>query len=117
MGFRDFDIRMFIYRIVSLNMNASISSEVEILCKQTGCSLIKPTRIAVMKDKMYVIRSAHKNISVFEGISENLLLKIQKKICMYSFCICVWSEMVIPIVSKFMALIKCASTKPIIKLI
>ena len=47
-------------------MNANISSEVEILCNKADCGLIEPTRMAVMKDKMYVIESAQK-ISAFEG--------------------------------------------------
>ena len=54
------------YRIVSLDMNTKISSEVEILCNKADCGLIEPTRMAVMKDKMYVIESAQK-ISAFEG--------------------------------------------------
>ena len=107
---------MFIYRIVSLDMNTNISSEAEILCNQADCGVIKPFRMAVMKDKMYVIENAQRKISSFEGISANLLLRIQKK-NLYNFCVCVWSEMVILISPKFMALIKCASTKPIIKLI
>ena len=49
-------------------MNANISSEVEILCSQGDCSLIEPIRIAVMKDKMYVIENLKRTVSVFEGI-------------------------------------------------
>ena len=65
----NFDTWLFIYRIVSLDMNANISSEVEILCSQGDCSLIEPIRIAVMKDKMYVIENSKRTVSVFKGIS------------------------------------------------
>ena len=59
-------------------MNVSISSELEILCNQADCGLVEPSRMFMMKDKMYVLEGAQKKISVFEGISANLLLKIQK---------------------------------------
>ena len=49
-------------------MNASISSEVEILCNQEDCGVTEPFRMAVMKDKMYVIERPLTKISAFEGI-------------------------------------------------
>lgn len=44
-----------------------MSSEVEILCNQTECSLKNPATMAVAKDQMYV--SLGEEISVFEGES------------------------------------------------
>ena len=72
---------LFIYRIVSVDMNTDISSEVEILCSQGDCSLmIEPIRMAVMKDKMYAIENSQKKISsAFQGIS---------KFCLYNFSVC-----------------------------
>ena len=63
---------MFIYRIVSLDMNTNISSEVEILCNQTDCGVTEPFRMAVMKNKMYILVGVQKKISVFEGISAQI---------------------------------------------
>ena len=63
---------MFVYRIVSLDMNTNISSEVEILCNQTDCGVTNPFRMAVMKDNMYVLVGVQKKISVFEGISAQI---------------------------------------------
>ena len=72
----DLDTRLFIYRIVSLDMNASISSEVEILCNQADCDLSQPVQMEVLKNSMYVVDSGRKKISVFEGISKFPLYKI-----------------------------------------
>ena len=57
-------------------MNANISSDVEILCNQADCGLVEPSRMFMMKDKMYVLEGAQKKISAFEGISANPLFKI-----------------------------------------
>ena len=43
-----------------------MSTEVEILCTQKDCGLLKPYRIAVVKDQMYIIEDLFK-ISIFEG--------------------------------------------------
>ena len=69
---------MLIYRIVSLDLNASVSSDVEILCNQTDCGVTEPFRMAVVKDEMYVIESEQKKISAFEGISEDPNIKNSK---------------------------------------
>ena len=50
-----------------MDLRANVSSEVEILCNQTECSLKNPATMAVAKDQMYV--SLGEEISVFEGES------------------------------------------------
>ena len=44
-----------------------MSSEVEILCNQNDCGLVRPKRIAVVKDQMYIYHEDTK-ISVYEGV-------------------------------------------------
>ena len=61
---------MCINRIVSLDLRANVSSEVEILCNVTNCGLVNPYRMAVVKNLMYVLQDK-KNVSVFEGKSNN----------------------------------------------
>ena len=91
-------------------MNTKISSEVEILCNQADCGLIKPFRMAVMKDKMYVLEGGQKKLSVFEGTVHQSFGHI--------FSVCVWFEIVVLISSKFIAYDKKHTLmKAIIKLV
>ena len=57
---------MFIYRIVSLDLRANMSAEVEMLCNQAECDFQNPRRMAVVKDKMYIVHDGTM-ISVYEG--------------------------------------------------
>ena len=49
-----------------------MSSEVEILCDQADCGLVRPKRMAVVKEQMFVLQRDGK-ISVFEGESNDAL--------------------------------------------
>ena len=57
---------IFIYRTVSLDLIANVSSVVKILCNQNSCDLVNPRRMAVVKGQMYILHNKFK-ISLFEG--------------------------------------------------
>ena len=61
----------FIYRIVSLDLNAKMATEVEILCNMTSCGLVKPMKMALLTDQMYVLHEK-KKMSVFKGLLNNV---------------------------------------------
>ena len=50
-----------------MDLRANVSSEIEILCKQTDCGLVKPYRMAVVKNKMYIVQNQINKVPVFEG--------------------------------------------------
>ena len=62
-----------ISRIVSLDLKANMSTEVEILCNQNDCSLSDPYDMAVVKDRMFISHHPFM-ISVFEGKSNDALI-------------------------------------------
>ena len=64
---------MFIYRIVSLDLGANMSAEVEILCNLNNCGLMNPVSMAMVKDHIYIYQLMHK-ISVFESESNNAFI-------------------------------------------
>ena len=55
-----------ISRIVSLDLKADMSTEVEILCNQAECHFQHPEKMTVVKDKMYILRFSS-GISVSKG--------------------------------------------------
>ena len=59
-----------ISRIVSLDLKANMSTEVEILCNQNDCGLPDLYDMAVVKDQMYISHQPSM-ISVFEGKSSD----------------------------------------------
>ena len=46
---------IYTYRVVSLDFEANMSSEVEILCHKADCGLVNPISMAVVKDQMYIL--------------------------------------------------------------
>ena len=54
------------FRIVSLDLRTNMSTEVEILCKETDCSLLGPNRMTLVKDQMYILHNTLK-VSLLEG--------------------------------------------------
>ena len=55
------------YRIVSLEMATNISSEIKILCSEHQCLLDSPTKVAVAKDKIFVLGRSEKDVHILEG--------------------------------------------------
>ena len=69
---------IYTYRVVSLDFEANMSSEVEILCHKANCGLVKPISMAVVKDQMYILRDKRR-ISLFESKWNNTFYTLQKK--------------------------------------
>ena len=79
---------MYICRIVSLDLGANLSSEVEILCHKADCGLINPMGMAVVKDHIYILQVGGR-ISMLEGMCVSLVLACMGACTVIYKCPCV----------------------------